>query len=737
MVNALSSVDVSLFRFINSSFSNSFFDWLMPWASNPPGLVALLLLVCLALLWKGGARGRLCVLMLALALVLGNWLICDSLKHAVARLRPFQALADVHLRAGPGGSFSMPSSHAANWFSAVVILLVYYRRTIWWTLPSALLVCLSRVYNGVHYPSDVLAGALLGAGYGAGVLWGLDALWQSLGPRWFPIWHARLPSLARPLVKERPPGTAPGATDSHWLRLGYVLIALSLGLGLAYLATSKIELSEDEAYQWIWSKHPALSYYSKPPMIAVAQFLGTHIWGDNEFGVRFLSPVIAAVLSILVLRFLAREACGRLAFIVLVIMNVTPLTALGATVMTVDPLSVLFWTAAMLAGWRAAQPDGVTRQWLWVGLWMALGFLSKYTNLFQYVCWGVFFFLWPPARRHLRRPGPYWAALLGLLGTLPVVIWNAQHHWITVEHVATDGQLDQAWRHIYVVPFLLEEAGALHPVFFVAALWAAVAFWRRGRRDPLQLFLFSMGAPLFVFYFLLSCHSQILANWIAPAVIPLFCLMGVYWWKRWGEGVKLLQPLLMVSVAVGALAVIFMHDSNLAGKVLGRKLPARLDILHRVRGWKEMAQLVGEARQKLQDQGPPAFILCEHYGFTSQITFYLPEAKSRVVSDPLVFFYASRHPWNQFYFWPNYLNRPGQNALFVRQISLPSLRPGWFSLWWNNDPDIFTHDKPSQWPLPPEVRNQFDSFTDLGVKDIVANGAVVRRVQLFECHHLR
>jgi 4-amino-4-deoxy-L-arabinose transferase-like glycosyltransferase/membrane-associated phospholipid phosphatase len=737
VVNAFSSVDLALFRFINSSLSNGFFDWLMPWASNPPGLTALLLLVLLGLIWKGGVRGRVCVLMLALALCLGNWLVCDTMKNAVGRVRPFQALPGVHLRVGAGGSFSLPSSHAANWFSFALVLLVYYRRTIWFTLPPALLVCLSRIYNGVHYPSDVLAGALLGAGYSAAVIGGLDALWQSLGPRWFPIWHARLPSLVHPVAAERPPGEAPGATDSHWLRLGYVLVALFFGLRLAYLGSGKIELSEDEAYQWIWSKHPALSYYSKPPLIAGAQFLGTHLWGDNEFGVRFFSPVIAAVLSVLVLRFLAREAGGRLAFIVFVIISATPLTALGATVMTVDPLSVLFWTAALVAGWRAAQPDGTTLQWLWVGLWMGLGFLSKYTNLFQYLCWGVFFLLWPPARRHLRRPGPYWAALVGLLCTLPVVIWNAQHQWITVEHVATDGQLDQAWHRTYVADFLLTEAAALHPVFFVAALWAAAAFWRRGRREPLQLYLFSMGAPLFLFYFLLSWHSHILGNWIAPAVIPLFCLMAVYWEKRWEEGATLLKPLLMASVAFGALAVVFMHDSNLANKVLHRKLPARLDLLRRVRGWKETAQIAGQARKNLEKQGPPAFIICEHYGLTSQITFYLPEAKRRVVSDPLVFFYAPRHPWNQFYFWPNYLDRAGQNALFVRQISLPALRPDWFSRWWRGDPDVFTRDKPDPWPLPPEVQQQFDSFTDLGIKDVVAHGAVVRRVQLFECHHLR
>ena len=62
------------------------------------------------------------------------------------------------------------------------------------------------------------------------------------------------------------------------------------------------------------------------------------------------------------------------------------------------------------------------------------------------------------------------------------------------------------------------------------------------------------------------------------------------------------------------------------------------------------------------------------------------------------------------------------------------MRPDWFSRWWRRAPDILTHDKPDQWPLPPEVRKQFDSFIDLGVRDVMVDGAVVRRVQLFECH---
>jgi len=194
--------------------------------------------------------------------------------------------------------------------------------------------------------------------------------------------------------------------------------------------------------------------------------------------------------------------------------------------------------------------------------------------------------------------------------------------------------------------------------------------------------------------------------------------------------------LLAGGMAFGLLLVVILHDPNLVNKLLHRKLPPKLDLLHRVHGWKEMARIVGQVREELATEGSPAFIIGEHYGFTSQLSFYLPEAKSQVNAEPLVYFYATAHPKNQFYFWPNYLHRTGQNALFVREIDRPALRKDWFSRWWHQDPDIFLPDHPLGGPPPPEVVQQFDSCTNLGVRDVVFDGSIVRRVQLIECRHL-
>ena len=720
---ALESVDTALFRFGNQSLSNPLFDVLMPALSWHPAFPWIVALVAGLLIWKGGVRGRLCVLFVVLAVAFADGLVCHTLKDTFDRLRPCQALADARVLVGCGSSGSMPSGHATNWFAAALVFFWFCRRSVWLMLPLAVTVAFSRVYNGVHYPSDVAVGALLGLGTAAAVLWLLEAIWQSAGRRWFPLWQARLPSLLKPGPPGEPGSGAPGQSpianhhqsqmEGHWLRLGYVLIAVLLGFRLWYISSGTIELSEDEAYQWLWSKHLDLSYYSKPPLIAYTQFLGTSLWGDTEFGVRFFSPVLAAGLSLMLLRFLAREVNARAGFWLIPISMATPLLAVGATVMTIDPLSVFFWTAALVSGWRAVQQDS-TGHWFWTGLWLGLGFLSKYVNLFQWVCWAVFFVLWKPARAQLRRPGPYLAFGLTLLSLLPVLLWNARHGWITLTHLGERGGLDEAWRPTlrYFGEFLGAELGALNPVVFVAAVWAAIAFWRCHRQNPLLLYLFSMSAPIFLFYLVLTLRSRVLPNWIAPSVVPLFCLMVIYWQGRAENGLRSVGRWLAAGLGVGLVAVVVLHDTNLVGRITGYALPPKLDPLRRVRGWRETAKLVGTARERLLAEGKPVFIIGGHYGITGLLSFYLPEARAAVTGQPLVFSPTTDRPRNQFYFWPGYTDRKGHNALYVQGSERPA-------------------------PLPAELLAEFASVTNREAQPVVVRKRTLRTIQLFECRDLR
>jgi len=267
-MDSLVAIDVGLFRFVNEALVNPVFNVVMPFLSGNALFYPTLVVLGTFLIWKGGKRGLVFVLMLGLVVGIGDGFICNTLKHAVARQRPFLVLDNVNCLVGKGGSFSMPSGHAANWFAATMVALVYYRKSIWFMLPLASLVGFSRIYNGVHYPSDVLVGAAVGLGEAVAMLWLFDSLYAWVGKTWFPLWWQKLPTLLNPPARTKavepeeeaelsqplpvqrglaPAGfKAPHVTlDQHWLRLGYLVIGLVLVARLIYIASGTIQLAED------------------------------------------------------------------------------------------------------------------------------------------------------------------------------------------------------------------------------------------------------------------------------------------------------------------------------------------------------------------------------------------------------------------------------------------------------------------------------------------------------------
>jgi len=524
--------------------------------------------------------------------------------------------------------------------------------------------------------------------------------------------------------------------EMEWLRLGYLVVVLALIGRWIYLASGIVGLSEDEAYQWLWSKNLALSYYSKPAGIALIQWAGTSLFGDTNFGVRFFSPLCAAILSLLVLRFMAREIGARSAFCLLLATFATPLLVVGSILMTIDPPLVLCWMWAVVAGWRVLQPDGKTRYWVVVGLAMGLGFLCKYTAMLQLICWALFFALQPAARSHLKKMGPWLA--LGIFGlcTLPVLVWNAQHGWITVTHVAGDAGLHSQWHFTwdYFFEFTGAEFGLWNPVFFIGAFCAAWITWRRRRENPFWLYLFCMSVPLFIGHWLYSFHSRVQPNWIAAAMPPALCLMAAVW----SEGKCRVKPWLAAGILLGLVVAVVMLDSDLLGRLVGNKNNGDKDPSHRVRGWQETALLVETEREHFSTN---AFVIADHYGTTGLYSFYSPPARAAAnAHQPLVYCLDSDIAINQFYFWDTYnyrAHRHGENAIFVLRLDPYPLERGWLWKWLRREPIQYGSIPPPR-PVPERIANEFESVTNLGVREITLNdGRVFQRVQIFGCYHLK
>lgn len=171
MLEALQSWDQSLLHLINWDWSNSFFDAVMPvitdlhkfWISK----FIIFPVFAVLLVLRKKSWGAFFLLFLILALATSDAIGGQILKPLFERLRPSVAGIDVIMRAPHFGGYSLPSNHAMNMFTfATFVSLIAPRfRILFFFIAS--LVAYSRVYCGVHYPSDVLAGA----GFGVCIGW--------------------------------------------------------------------------------------------------------------------------------------------------------------------------------------------------------------------------------------------------------------------------------------------------------------------------------------------------------------------------------------------------------------------------------------------------------------------------------------------------------------------------------------------------------------------------------------
>ncbi len=181
MLDSLQRIDEAILLWIHQGWSTPWADRFFVWITDADHFVIPLGIVWLALLIFGGRQGRILALMLAITLLLTDQISSHLIKPWVGRVRPCFAVEGVNAFFPQARSASFPSSHATNIFGAAVVFALSERpRWIW--VPAyvvALLVSLSRVYVGVHYPLDVMAGALLGLGLGTVVF--------LVTTRWLPL----------------------------------------------------------------------------------------------------------------------------------------------------------------------------------------------------------------------------------------------------------------------------------------------------------------------------------------------------------------------------------------------------------------------------------------------------------------------------------------------------------------------------------------------------------------------
>ncbi|HWP80489.1 MAG TPA: phosphatase PAP2 family protein [Candidatus Acidoferrum sp.] len=161
----MTTVDFAILDFIAAHLHSEVPDFVMPFISALGSGCLVWFALAAVLLMMRETRPAGAALLLALVFSLAA---CDLiLKPLVARPRPFEVNTAVRLLIPPPGGYAFPSGHTSAAFAATAALYKSRRPLLWRAaFVLAVLIAFSRLYLYVHYPSDVLAGALLGAAMG-------------------------------------------------------------------------------------------------------------------------------------------------------------------------------------------------------------------------------------------------------------------------------------------------------------------------------------------------------------------------------------------------------------------------------------------------------------------------------------------------------------------------------------------------------------------------------------------
>jgi 4-amino-4-deoxy-L-arabinose transferase-like glycosyltransferase len=397
------------------------------------------------------------------------------------------------------------------------------------------------------------------------------------------------------------------------------LVVLGL-VALRLVGAAWTPLTFDEAYYWTWSKHLSFGYYDHPPGVALVIRLGTLIAGDTEIGVRLVSILLALPMSFAVYRTAMILFGGqRVAATATVLLNVTLMASVGTLIVTPDsPLLVaasfvLFFLARMLESGRGAW-------WLAVGAAVGVALLSKYTALF----FGPAILIWlvsvPKLRRWLISPWPYLGGLVALLVFSPVILWNAEHDWVSFIKQIGRSRIGN-FKPAFVGELIPTQLLFATPLVFVLGAMGLYALSRReGGALAARALINAIFWTIVLYFVWHSLHARVEANWFAP-VYPAFAIAAAVaanltWWQyrqrravdfcmRWAAPTGIVMfALLIVQANTGVLSG-FRRDATVRSVGVG---------------W---SQLAGEI-EAVRERTGAACVLAPDYGTTSWLAFYLP-----------------------------------------------------------------------------------------------------------------
>jgi len=432
------------------------------------------------------------------------------------------------------------------------------------------------------------------------------------------------------------------------------ILVIALTTAFRFFYCTWLPILPDEAYYFQWSRHLDASYFSKGPAVAYTIAAGTALFGANNFGIRFFAVMLSAGTAWQMFLLARRWYDETTALIAVLVTNVVPIYALGAVVMTIDPLSAFFWIWAANLFSRAIQEERLL-DWLLTGFAVGCGFLAKYLNALELLAFLAFLLLVPSRRRLLLKPRFWLMLAVAALCATPVLWWNWQHGWVSAAQLGDRGHLNGPFELHYstFLNFLGLQALVISPLLFLAlvATAATILIKRPGKKitpeNEGELLLLLLFLSVFLLYAVLALHLRDEPNWPAVSYLTLIVIMASHWRKMLGTGTRG-RPFIVMAFVFAWLQTLLMHDTRFL------PLPQKMDPMERLAGWSEIAAHLNDLRGEQHAD----VLIADGYKEASVFSFHLPDK---------AFIYALRHspPSNQFDFWPGYPKEAPHRALWI------------------------------------------------------------------------
>lgn len=342
-------------------------------------------------------------------------------------------------------------------------------------------------------------------------------------------------------------------------------LALILGaLALRIVFAASIGLGVDESYTLATARVLSLSTFDHPPLAWWLTHFAASLLGESPLALRAPFLLLFALTSWLMFVLTRRLFGAEAGFYAALGLNLSPVLGLtdASWILPDAPLLPAMLGCAYALS-RVFFDSGERRAWwLAAGACAGLAMLSKYHGVFLFAGAGLFVVASPRQRFWLATPWPYAAALVALLIFSPVLVWNAQNHWVSflfqggrsgAPHFSSVAPLALiGLQSLFLAPWIFIPLVAL----FVRSLW-------RGPAHEKDFFLACLAAAPILLFTLVAFWSskRVLPHWVAPGYLMLFPIFGREIAVRLEQGAPLLRRGLIAAsafmvVGVGAISAL-------------------------------------------------------------------------------------------------------------------------------------------------------------------------------------